>query len=285
MIKFSGPAFQGVDNRLMSLQLVSQGLTSAIMFTADGETVQPAEVFYKKAILVERGSFRPVTLATNDMLDGARDIFSLLLSARDEDGHALSDEELRDELLTLVLAGHETTANSLAWTFERLIRAPAPYARLRELARAGAGAEAEAGEYVEATIHEGMRVRPVIPMIVRMAKRRWRLGEYVIPADTPVAVSIVALHHREDTYPHPHAFKPERFLARKPGTYTWLPFGGGTRRCLGASFAQMEMRVVLRRVLERTVLRAADPEPEEVEFRAITLAPKNGTRVVLERRD
>jgi cytochrome P450 family 135 len=210
--------------------------------------------------------------------EGATDVLSLLLAARDEDGVALSDEELRDELLTLVLAGHETTANSLAWTFERLLRAPAAYGRLREAARAGGE---EARDYVEATIHEGMRVRPVIPMVVRMVKRPWRLGEYVIPAETPVAVSIVALHHREDTYPHPHAFKPERFLGRKPGTYTWLPFGGGIRRCLGATLAMAEQRVVLEAIARRTELEAPDLAPEPPRQRNVTMIPRDGGRVIV----
>jgi cytochrome P450 len=210
--------------------------------------------------------------------EGASDVLSLLLATRDEDGQPLSDEELRDELLTLVLAGHETTANSLAWTFERLLRTPAAYARLRETVRVG-GEDAE--DYVEATIHESMRVRPVIPMVIRMAKRRWRLGEYVIPAETPVAVSIIALHHREDTYPHAHAFKPERFLARKPGTYTWLPFGGGIRRCLGATLAMAEQRVVLRAIARRTDLEAPDVAPEPPRQRNVTMIPRDGGRVIV----
>jgi cytochrome P450 len=210
--------------------------------------------------------------------EGATDVLSLLLAARDEDGVALSDEELRDELLTLVLAGHETTANSLAWTFERLLRAPGAYGRLREEARAGGE---EASDYVEATIHEGMRVRPVIPMVVRMVTRPWRLGEYVIPAQTAVAVSIVALHHREDTYPHPHAFKPERFLGRKPGTYTWLPFGGGIRRCLGATLAMAEQRVVLGAIARRTDLEAPDLAPEPPRQRNVTMIPRDGGRVIV----
>ena len=213
-------------------------------------------------------------------VEGATDVFSLLLATRDEDGLELSDEELRDELLTLVLAGHETTANSLAWTFERLLRAPAPYARLRELVRAQ-DSGTEAAEYVEATIHEGMRVRPVIPMIVRMAKRQWRLGEYVLPADTPIGVSIVALHHREDVYPSPHRFEPERFVQRKAGTYTWLPFGGGIRRCLGATLAMAEQRVVLEAIARRTDLEAPDPRPEPPRQRNVTMIPRDGGRVVV----
>ncbi len=212
---------------------------------------------------------------------GRADVLSLLLEARDESGRPLTDQELRDELLSLVLAGHETTANSLAWTFERLLRTPPAYDRLRELVRAG-GPEADA--YVEATVHEGMRSRPVIPMIVRMVKRPWQLGPYVLPPRTPVAVSIVALHHREDVYPDPHAFRPDRFLDQKPGTYTWIPFGGGIRRCLGASLAMAEQRVVLSAVARRTDLVAPDPSPEPPRQRNVTMIPRHGATVTLTRR-
>jgi cytochrome P450 len=206
------------------------------------------------------------------------DVLSLLLQARDEDGQPLTDAELRDELMSLVLAGHETTANSLAWTFERLLRTPRAYDRLRELVRAG-GEPADA--YVEATIHEGMRVRPVIPMIVRMVKRRWQLGDFVVPAGTPVAISIAALHHREDVYPDPHSFRPERFVDEKPGTYTWIPFGGGIRRCLGASLAMAEQREVLRAIAQRTDLTAPDAAPEQPRQRNVTMIPNRGGRVVV----
>jgi cytochrome P450 len=206
------------------------------------------------------------------------DVLSLLLEARDEGGELLTDHELRDELLSLVLAGHETTANSLAWTFERLLRTPAAYDRLRELVRAG-GPEGDA--YVEATIHESMRNRPVIPMIIRMVTRPWQLGDYVLPRRTPVAVSIVALHHRDDVYPDPFAFRPERFVDRKPGTYTWIPFGGGIRRCLGASLAMAEQRVVLAAIARRTDLRAPDPRPEHPRQRNVTMIPRRGAQVVV----
>jgi cytochrome P450 len=212
---------------------------------------------------------------------GRTDVLSLLLEAREEDGKALSDEHIRDELMSLVLAGHETTANSLAWTFERLLRAPAAYDRLRELVRAG-GEEGE--RYVEATIHEGMRVRPVIPMVVRMVKRPWRLGDYVVPPNTPVAVSIVALHHREDVYPEPDRFRPERFLDSKPGTYTWIPFGGGIRRCLGASLAMAEQRVVLAEIARRTDMSAPGRRGEGARQRNVTTIPSRGGRVVVERK-
>ena len=214
--------------------------------------------------------------------DRRNDVLSLLLAARDEHGRPLTDHELRDELMSLVLAGHETTANSLAWTFERLLRTPPAYDRLREQVR---GDERAAGQaYVEATIHEGMRDRPVIPMIVRLVTRRWRLGRYVLPARTPVAVSIIALHHRPDVYPEPHAFRPERFEHAKPGTYTWIPFGGGIRRCLGATLAMAEQRVVLEAIARRTDLRAADPAPERARMRNVTMIPREGCRVTVARR-
>jgi cytochrome P450 len=206
------------------------------------------------------------------------DVLSLLLAARDEQDRPLTDRELRDELATLVFAGHETTANQLAWTFERLLRAPAAYERLRQTARSGEG---ESGRYIEATINEGMRARPVIPFIARRVARAWQLGEYVLPAQTPVAINILALHHRSDVYPDPHVFRPERFLDRKPGTYTWIPFGGGIRRCLGAELAMAEQRIVLDAIARRTDLRAPDPKPEPGRQRNVTMIPHRGGRVLV----
>ncbi len=212
-----------------------------------------------------------------DDLDERRDILSLLLQARTEDGEALTDKELRDELLTLVLAGHETTANSLAWTWERLVRFPDAKERLVEAVRSDEHAE----EVVEATITEGMRSRPVIPMIGRRVMVPWRLGEYGVPADTPVTMSILLIHHREDVYPDPFAFRPERWLDQKPGTYEWIPFGGGIRRCLGAALAMAEQRVVLASMARRLDIEASDPEPEHAVHRNVTMIPSLGARVVV----
>jgi cytochrome P450 family 135 len=230
---------------------------------------------------------------------GRDDVLSLLLGARDEDGRPLTDEELRDELMALLLAGHETTANSLSWAFERLLRTPAAYDRLREEVRS---ADRERGAaYVEATIHETMRDRPVIPMIARTVKRPWRLGDYVIAADTPVMISTLGLHHRDDIYPAPQVFEPERFLGRKqpddprdersgeagcrafikPGTYTWIPFGGGIRRCLGATLAMAEQRLVLEAIARRTDLVAEDPRPESPRMRNVTMIPGRGCRLTM----
>jgi cytochrome P450 len=211
-----------------------------------------------------------------DSGDGGRhDVLSLLLDARTDDGEALTDEEVRNELLTLVLAGHETTANTIAWACERLVRTPAAYDRLRESVRAGDE------EYLDATLHEAMRSRPVVPIIGRIADVPWRLGEYVIPAESHILVSILLLHHREDLYPDPQAFRPERFLGVKPGTHTWLPFGGGNRRCLGAALAMAEMQVVLREIVRRTDLRATSQKPERPRHRNVTMIPSRGGRVTV----
>jgi cytochrome P450 len=208
--------------------------------------------------------------------EGRNDILSLLLRATTEDGELLSDNELRDELLTLVLAGHETTANQLAWTFERLVRTPDAWARL--------SAEPD-GDYVDAVIHESQRSRPVIPTIGRRVTVDWRFGDFGVPAGGVALMSILLLHHREDLYPDAFAFRPERFEGVKPGTYTWIPFGGGIRRCLGAALAHAEMRIVLSTIARRCDLRAAAPEPEHAKHRNVTMIPAGGARVVVSARD
>lgn len=213
-------------------------------------------------------------------LDERRDVMSLLINARTEEGEALTDRELRDELLTLVLAGHETTANQLAWTWERLVRWPDAHARLVAAVRDDEDADA----VVEQTIQEGMRSRPVIPMIGRRVQVPWRLGDYAVPAGTGVSMSILLVHHREDLYPDPFSFRPERWVDRKPKTYEWIPFGGGIRRCLGAALAMAEMRVVLAEMARRLDLEAAEPEPEHATHRNVTMIPGRGGRVVVRAR-
>jgi cytochrome P450 len=207
------------------------------------------------------------------------DILSLLIQARYEDGEGMNDEELRDELMTLLVAGHETTATSLSWAFERLLRHPQKLERLRAEVVAG-----ESEEYLDATIKEVLRLRPVLPIVLRKLTEPMEFGGYTIPAGVAVAPCIHLLHRREDIYPQPRAFMPERFLERPAGTYTWIPFGGGVRRCLGASFAQLEMKRVLQTVLSEVQLRAAEPASERVVRRSITLNPQHGTRVVVARR-
>ena len=216
-----------------------------------------------------------------DDLGERRDILSLLLGARTEEGEEMSDKELRDELLTLVLAGHETTANSLAWAWERLVRTPDAHDALRDEVRG----EGEASDRIEATIVEAMRSRPVIPIIGRRVTVPWRLGQFEVPAETPVLISILLVHHREDLYPEPFEFRPERWLGgRKPGTYEWIPFGGGIRRCLGAALAMAEQRVVLETMARRLDLEADDPAPERAVHRNVTMIPSRGARVVIRSR-
>jgi len=216
----------------------------------------------------------------DERLGERRDILSLLLQARTEEGEAMDDKEVRDELLTLVLAGHETTANSLAWTWERLVRNPDAHEALREATRSGESTE----EQIEATIIESMRSRPVVPFIGRRVTVPWRLGPYGVSANTPIGMSILLVHHREDLYPEPFEFRPERWLGRKPGTYEWIPFGGGIRRCLGAALAMAEQRVVLEAMARRLDLEATEPEPEHALHRNVTMIPARGGRVVLRSR-
>jgi cytochrome P450 family 135 len=206
--------------------------------------------------------------------DGRDDVLSLLMRAQHDDGSPLTDRELRDELVTVVGAGHETTATALAWAVERLVRHPEAMSRLRE---------DEDGSYTDAVIRETLRSRPVIVDVARKLTAPLSLGGYELPAGTLVLASITGLHAREDLYPDADAFRPERFLGEPPGTYTWIPFGGGVRRCLGAAFAQEEMRIVLREIATRADLRPADTKPERPRMRNVTIAPEHEARVVLER--
>ena len=216
-------------------------------------------------------------------LSAREDVFSALLVAHDEEGAQLSDREVRDELLTLLVAGHETTATALAWTLDLILHTP------RVLALAKQADDA----YLDAVVKESLRMRPIIPAVGRVVRGEpFPLGEYLIPDGVELNPAIRIIHRRADLYPQPGAFRPERFLGPEaggrvggvPDTYTWLPFGGGTRRCLGASFALMELRVVLRRILQRTELRAAARRHDKAELRAITLAPRDGVRVILTER-
>ena len=211
-------------------------------------------------------------------LEQRSDILSMLVQARHEDGTPMGDEEIRDELLTLLVAGHETTATALAWTIERLLRSPEKLERLR--------AEVEAGEeaYLDAVVKESLRMRPPITIVLRRLTEPMEVGGRLLPAGVSLAPCIYLVHHREDLYPEPDRFLPERFLDAQPGTYSWIPFGGGVRRCIGAAFAQFEMKAVLRAIVSRVELRAADPADEAVGRRAIVLVPKQGARAVVGRR-
>ena len=206
------------------------------------------------------------------------DILSLLVAARDEDGEGMSDAELRDQLLTLLMAGHETTATALAWAFDLLFRQPEAMERLR------AEVEGDEHEYLDAVAEETLRLRPVVPFVGRELRVAMELGGHQLSPGTVVMPSIYLTHTRADLYPEPYAFRPERFLTEPPETYSWIPFGGGTRRCIGAAFAQVEMRVVLRTVLRAAEVRAATEHAEEIVRRNVTLSPRQGTPAVVESR-
>ncbi len=203
------------------------------------------------------------------------DVLSMLLVATDEQGEAMTDAELRDELVTLVVAGHETTATGLAWAFELLLRNPAVLARAQTAVAEGDTA------YLDAVVKETLRRRTVVPGVGRVVRGEpFALNGYVIPPGIEINPSIAGMHRRADSYPDPTEFRPERFLGDDPpDTYTWIPFGGGTRRCLGASFATFEMRVVIARVLARAQLQAVG-RPESGVRKGVTIVPRRGVRVV-----
>lgn len=209
-------------------------------------------------------------------LETRTDVLSMLVQADHDDGQPMSDHEIRDELLTLLLAGHETTASGLAWAVERIIRHPAVHSRLVEEVRADDG-----HRYVEAVVKETLRMRPVLALVSRRLTRPMEVGGFSLPAGVKVAPSIYLMHRRPDIYPDPGQFRPERFLDNRAGTYTWIPFGGGVRRCLGATFAECEMRIVLRELFNAARLRAVNAKSEPIHRRSITHVPGRGTTVVL----
>jgi cytochrome P450 len=203
------------------------------------------------------------------------DVLSLLISAEREDGTGMDDEELRAQLLTMLLAGHETTATGLAWSFERLVRNP------QAMAAAVRAANGEDDEYLDAVVKETLRVRPVIPDVARYAAQPFELNGRLIPAGVTIMPAI-ALVHWGEAYPDAAAFRPERWLgdAQQPPALAWIPFGGGRRRCLGAAFATFEMRTALRHVLRAVSLQPVERCDEPIKPAHITLVPKHGARVI-----
>jgi cytochrome P450 len=220
----------------------------------------------------------------------AEDVLSLLLAARDEEGRPMPDEALRDELMTLLLAGHETTATALAWTLHRVLTEPGVLDRLREeIRQVGGGTPLEPAdisrlEYLDAVVKETLRLNPVIPDVMRVLARPARIGGHDLPAGIGVAPNIYATHRRPDVWPDPERFRPERFFGARPSPYEFFPFGGGVRRCLGMAFALYEMRVVLATILARADLVLAPGYGLRIVRRNVTWAPSQGMPVVLTRR-
>lgn len=203
------------------------------------------------------------------------DVLAMLLEARHEDGSPMSEQEIRDELLTLLVAGHETTATTLAWAFERLTREP------RVLGRLTAEVEGDDDAYLTATIQETLRTRPVLPNAApRLVAKPIEVGDWTYPVGCCLVANGYLIHHDPEIYPDPNSFRPERFLDEPPGTYTWIPFGGGRRRCLGASFAMLEMKIVLREALQTLELHPGEGA-EVARRRNITVRPSSGGRAVL----
>ena len=207
------------------------------------------------------------------------DVLALMVQATHQDGSPMTDAEIRDELVTMLVAGHETTANTLAWAVERLRRHPELLERL--VAEVDAGGKA----LREATIREVQRTRPVIAFAGRLTREPFTLGGYRLPVDTRLLLAACLTHYDPALFPHPERFDPDRFLDTVPDTYAWIPFGGGIRRCIGATFAHMEMDVVLRVLLDRVRLLPTDAPGEPWAFRGIVWAPGGGGRIAVRTRD
>jgi cytochrome P450 len=214
------------------------------------------------------------------------DIFSLLLAARDEEGNPLTEDELRDELVSLMIAGHETSATTLCWAFERLLTHPEALAKLRaELATATADGEVDLGKldkllYLDGVVRETLRQRPILAFIARKTEVELEIGDYKVPPGTFLCPAIHLAHRRAESYPEPDAFRPERFIGKKADPYLWLPFGGGGRRCLGMAFALFEIKLILATVLSRAELVLDPPGPLPRVLRGVAVTPAGGTRVL-----
>jgi cytochrome P450 len=270
------------------LEALRAALTDVLAFSESPLSVMPwAQRFGARLPMIRR--FNETMRRTDELIfaqisehragraEPGEDILSMLLQARHDDGSEMTEQELRDELMTALVAGHETTASQLAWAFERLAREPAVMARLRD--------QSAGDEYLTATIHEVLRLRPVLPNAEpRLTTRPVEIGGFTYPAGVCLLASAYLVHHDPEIYPEPAAFRPDRFVGTAPGTYTWLPFGGGRRRCLGASFAMQEMRIVLRAALARFDLAPGSDRPEQTARRSITFSPDRGATVILHAR-
>jgi cytochrome P450 family 135 len=263
------------DELRSTLNLLSNPRRAIFMVLLGPERLRRFPPFRRNIERVDRLLFEEIRArrAATDLAE-RDDILSLLLQATHEDGRPMSDRELRDELMTLLVAGHETTATALSWAVELLARHPDELERLEADVAGGDGA------YLDAVIKETLRVRPVIALVLRKLVEPMEIGGRLLPAGVSVAPSIHLVHRRPDVYPEPERFRPERFLEQPAGTYTWIPFGGGVRRCLGGAFAEFEMSVVLRELVARRSLRPAGAGPEHPVRSTITNVPSRGAEVI-----
>jgi cytochrome P450 family 135 len=272
------PRLQPLRERLRELTTWMNEPGNLAMLAAFGPGWVTRSRGYREAMgAVEEAVMDEVRRRKAEPDGGEIGVVSMLVQARYEDGSQLSDQDLRDELVTLLSDG--PTSSTLAWTFERLLRNPDKLHKLQEDLVGGDGV------YLDAVVKETLRLRPPVPVVVRTLLEPLRLGGYDLPAGTIVAPCIHLIHRDERWYDQPHRFLPERFVGKQPGTYTWIPFGGGVRRCLAASYAEMEMKRVLRVVLESTELRAVETSGERARKSAISFSPDQKGLVIAEPRE
>jgi cytochrome P450 family 135 len=271
-----GPRHEQLRRALRTLlTMLTDPKWTALLLAAGPQRLNAFAPFRRRLADVDRLVYEEITERRGSDVGDREDIMSLLIAARHEDGTPMSDRDLRDELITLLVAGHETTANALAWAGERLARHPEKLRRLTDEAHAGGEA------YTRAVVQETLRLRPVISIVQRVLKGPMTVAGYDLAPGETVVPALYLVNRRADLYPDPDAFVPERFLQQAPGTYTWIPFGGGVRRCLGAAFAQFEMETVLRELARRVTIRPVRPESERVLRRAVTETPAHDAEVMV----
>ncbi|MCW5893070.1 MAG: cytochrome P450 [bacterium] len=279
-----GPKMDSLRGGLRDLLGVSSN-PQILIAIANGRVDGPAARPLRVRARVDEELFAEIARRRTMPAEGRHDVLSVLLAARDEQGEPLSDQALRDELVTMLVAGHETTATSLAWAVHHVLAHPEVRARLEaELAPAHTPAEIVRLEYLDAVCKETLRLTPIVPIVGRRLTRPLRIGGVDLPAGVVAAPCIILAHRRPERWPEPERFRPERFLEAKPTAFEFLPFGGGVRRCLGAAFALYEMKIVLAEVLTRVALRPAPGYQVRVVRRSVTLAPSEGMPVVVARR-
>jgi cytochrome P450 len=289
-----GPRYQQLKPLIASLlDMTSSPLRSSMLFfnflQQDWGAWSPWGQMIRRKRVVDELIQAEISDRRQQHNPNGTDILTLLLSARDEQGEPMTDEELRDELMTLLVAGHETTATALAWAFYWIHKLPSVHERLLgELETLGDNAEPREifqQPYLTAVCQETLRIYPVTPIaLVRITKAPVQIGGYSFEPETMLTACIYLTHHREDLYPEPKQFKPERFLERQFSPYEYLPFGGGNRRCLGFALAQFEMKLVLATVLSNYELGLCDRQPVKPARRGVTIAPAGGVKMVVKGR-
>jgi cytochrome P450 family 135 len=275
----SGPELERLRARIVDLVEFSSSEWRIGFMHVAGRMHRLPKMFTKVRDPFDAVLFEVIDAARRDPnLEEREDILALLLRTTHEDGSPLSDRELRDTLVTLLMQGHMSTATALAWALERLTRHPDALERIR--------AEAETGgdEYLDAVVKETLRLRPPVALAMRMVKEPYEIGGYEVQPGMLLAPCIFMLHRRPELYPDPLAFRPERFLEQPSGTYTWIPFGGGQRHCIGRSFAMMEIKGVLRTLALHARLEPNQSPDEKITRRGIMFSPVENAQAVLRER-